>query len=101
MRFNPKARLDRSQVQVRRGGARRGGGAGLPIPIPAGTGGKIGEIKDEVKWYEKVCARIVDIFVERSEGGITEEDFKKGWERADWWLDSKESLARGFVDEIG
>ena len=38
MRFNPRARLDRSQVQVRRGGG--GGGGGLPIP--AGMGGRVG-----------------------------------------------------------
>jgi uncharacterized protein len=42
MRFNPKARLDRSQVQVRRGGGGGRGGGGLPFPIPAGTGGRIG-----------------------------------------------------------
>jgi uncharacterized protein len=42
MRFNPKARLDRSQVQVRRGGGRGRGGGGMPFPIPAGTGGRIG-----------------------------------------------------------
>lgn len=39
MRFNPKARLDRSQVQVRRGG---GGGRSGGFPIPMGTGGKVG-----------------------------------------------------------
>lgn len=37
MRFNPKARLDTSQVQVRRGGG--GGGGGLPFPLPSGGGG--------------------------------------------------------------
>jgi uncharacterized protein len=42
MRFNPKARLDRSQVQVRRGGGGGRGGGGMPFPIPAGTGGRIG-----------------------------------------------------------
>ena len=48
MRFNPKARLDRSQIQVRRGGGRGGGGfggfggsggsGGRGMPIPAGVG---------------------------------------------------------------
>jgi predicted metalloprotease len=40
MRFNPKARLDRSQVQVRRGGGRGRGGMGFPMP--ASTGGRLG-----------------------------------------------------------
>lgn len=45
MRFNPKARLDRSQIQVRRGGGRRGfggfgsGGRGMPIPSSVRRGG--------------------------------------------------------------
>jgi predicted metalloprotease len=39
MRFNPRARLDRSQVQVRRGG---GGGGTRGLPIPAGMGGRVG-----------------------------------------------------------
>jgi uncharacterized protein len=40
MRYNPKARLDRSQVEVRRGG---GGGGGLGFPVGGGGGGmKVG-----------------------------------------------------------
>ena len=48
MRFNPRARLDRSQVQVRRGGGGGGGfggmgsrGGGFPIPMGR-TGGGVG-----------------------------------------------------------
>jgi len=42
MRFNPRARLDTSQVEVRRGG-RGGGGGGLGFPMPSGGGGmKVG-----------------------------------------------------------
>jgi predicted metalloprotease len=45
MRFNPKARLDRSQVQVRSGGGRSGfGGGGGGLPIPMSVGGGIGGI---------------------------------------------------------
>jgi uncharacterized protein len=36
MRYNPKARLDRSQVEVRRGG---GGGGGFGFPVGGGGGG--------------------------------------------------------------
>lgn len=68
--------------------------------ISAGTGGKIGDIKDDVKWYQMMCDRIAALFVSRSGGLISLEDFKKGWERHDWWLDSDESLRLGFVDAI-
>jgi predicted metalloprotease len=47
MRFNPKARIDESQVDNREGGGLGGsggglGGGGMRIPIPTGGGGKIG-----------------------------------------------------------
>lgn len=68
--------------------------------ISAGTSGKIGEIQDNVKFYEAVCSRVVDIFVRRSEGKISKARFIKGWKRIDWWLLSDEALKLGFVDEV-
>jgi predicted metalloprotease len=71
MRFNPKARLDRSQVQVRRGGGRSGGfgggfgggrgggGGGLPIPGRMG-GGIVG-----------ILVLVVIIFLGGGLGGLT------------------------------
>ncbi len=44
MRFNPRARLDRSQVQVRRGGGRGSGGRGSGMSLPIPTGGKGGGV---------------------------------------------------------
>ncbi|MGZ4493893.1 MAG: KPN_02809 family neutral zinc metallopeptidase [Nocardioides sp.] len=41
MRYNPRARLDRSQVEVRRGGGGGGGGAGFPV---GGGGMKVGGV---------------------------------------------------------
>src|SRR6478735_1399962 len=41
MRFNPKARIDQSQIETRSGGG-LGGGGGMRMPIPSGGGGKIG-----------------------------------------------------------
>jgi hypothetical protein len=41
MRYNPKARLDRSQVRVRQGGGRGGGGFGVP-GAGGGNGLKVG-----------------------------------------------------------
>jgi predicted metalloprotease len=45
MRFNPRARIDESQVENRGGGGGLGGGlggGGMRLPIPSGGGGKIG-----------------------------------------------------------
>jgi predicted metalloprotease len=45
MRFNPKARIDQSQVEHRGSGGGLGGGlggGGMRLPIPSGGGGKIG-----------------------------------------------------------
>ena len=65
------------------------------------AGGKIGEIKDELKFLDKISERVANIFVSRSNGKITLEEFKKQWNRTDWWLTSEEALEFGFVDEIG
>jgi predicted metalloprotease len=40
MRFNPKARIDQSQIETRSGGGL--GGGGMRMPIPGGGGGRIG-----------------------------------------------------------
>ncbi len=39
MRFNPKARIDQSQIETRSGGST---GGGMRLPMPGGGGGKIG-----------------------------------------------------------
>jgi ATP-dependent Clp endopeptidase proteolytic subunit ClpP len=67
--------------------------------ISAGASGKIGEITDAVKFYDAICARVVDIFVERS-GKISKAKFIAGWLRTDWWLMSDAALKLGFVDEV-
>jgi ATP-dependent Clp endopeptidase proteolytic subunit ClpP len=63
--------------------------------------GKIGELKDEVKFLDKMSDRVVDVFVTRANGGIDKETFVRNWDRQDWWLTSEEALEYGFVDEIG
>lgn len=62
--------------------------------------GKIGEIKEDVKFYTKVGDRVADIFVRRSGGRITKAAFKRRWDGKEWWLSSEEALALGFIDEI-
>jgi predicted metalloprotease len=42
MRFNPRARIDESQVDNREGQGGFGGGGRLPLPLPSGGGGRIG-----------------------------------------------------------
>jgi ATP-dependent protease ClpP protease subunit len=63
--------------------------------------GKIGELKDEIKFLDKISDRVANIFVERSKKKISLAKFKSNWNRQDWWLTSKEALDYGFVDEIG
>lgn len=63
--------------------------------------GKIGELKDEIKFLDKISDRVADLFVQRSNGLTTLDDFKRNWNRTDWWLTSIEAKAHGFVDEIG
>lgn len=63
--------------------------------------GKIGEIKDEVDFLDKIGDRVTELFVRRSGGNMTKAKFKKLWDRKDVWLTSEEALEYGFVDEIG
>jgi ATP-dependent Clp protease protease subunit len=66
--------------------------------VRSGIRGSFGEIEDEVAFLSKMQDRILDIFAARST--MTREEIKKQWERRDWWLDSAEALAAGFVDEV-
>jgi len=68
--------------------------------IAAGTVGKIGEIQDAVTFYEKICDRVLNIFVNRSGGKLSKRVMKKNWTRKDWWIDSDEALKLGIVDEV-
>jgi ATP-dependent protease ClpP protease subunit len=68
--------------------------------VSAGTGGKIGEMQDDVKFYKAICDRVVKIFVARAGGKITKAAFTRRWQRQDWWMLSDESLKLGFVDEL-
>lgn len=69
--------------------------------ISSFAGGKVGQIKDEVKFLDKISDRVIDIFVRRSDGKTTAEQFKEEWNRKDWWLTSEEAMTRGFVDTVG
>lgn len=74
--------------------------------IQAGMMGSFGELEDRMKWLEKVQQRILDIFALRcaaATGGDKDAIRKriaKEWKRTDWWLDSKEALSLGLVDQV-
>ena len=62
--------------------------------------GKVSEMEDEMIFLKMIQKRIINLFVSRSEGKISEATFKRNWTRKDWWLDSAEALRKGIVDEI-
>lgn len=81
---------------------RMGQEAYLLVHEPSGVAeGSTGDLKDVMRWFDLVSERISNLFVTRSNGRISLEDFQNLWQRKDVWLDSKESLNYGFVDSIG
>lgn len=74
----------------------------LLVHEPSGSAeGTYGDLKDTLKWFDLISERIAKLFVNRSSGKISLEDFQSLWQRRDMWLDSNESLQYGFVDAIG
>lgn len=63
--------------------------------------GKIGDLKDEVKFLDKISDDVTNMFVGRSHGKISRDRFEELWDRQDWWLTSREALDYGFVDRLG
>lgn len=63
--------------------------------------GKLSEIREDSKFWDRVADRVADIFVRRSNGKITRTQFKRKWDGKEWWLSSQEALELGFVDAIG
>lgn len=73
--------------------------------ISAGAIGKFGEMEDEMIFLRKIQDRILDLFAQRCQATnapkkLTRGRLAKGWRRKDWWLDSKECLEYGLVDEV-
>lgn len=77
--------------------------------ISFGVRGKVGEVEDEMEFVKKISDRVLDIFAagakRAGENGtasdpLTRSQFKKRWERKDWWLTSDEALRWGVVDEV-
>lgn len=66
--------------------------------LQAGAIGKLGEIEDELAFCHKIQRRIEDIFVSRSK--LSKAQVRALMKRKDSWLDSKECLKSGLVDEV-
>lgn len=68
--------------------------------ISTGMIGKVSELEDEVEFCKKMTKRVVDIFVSRSNGKITERKLRRMFERKEAWFSSDEALKYGLVDEV-
>lgn len=67
--------------------------------ISAATGGTLGQLKDDIKWYERMNEQGLDILADRAK--ISKKKIAALMNRKDCWLSSKEALEYGFVDEVG
>jgi ATP-dependent Clp endopeptidase proteolytic subunit ClpP len=65
-----------------------------------GASGKTFEVEDEVEWVKRVERRILDLFVQRTNGRLSAAKIKRNWDRKDWWITSDEALELGLVDEV-
>ena len=63
--------------------------------------GKLSEIREDSKFWDRVADRVADIFVRRSGGKISKSTFKRKWDGKEWWMSSEEAFGYGFVDAIG
>jgi ATP-dependent protease ClpP protease subunit len=59
---------------------------------------KIGEVEDELLFLKKLQDRFMNILASRST--LSVDEIKERADRRDWWLNSEEALALGFIDEV-
>ena len=72
--------------------------------ISGGMMGSYGELEDRMNWVKRVQESILDLFAERAAAAgstKTRKDFKREWERTDWWLSASDCMEWGVADEIG
>ena len=62
------------------------------------TWGKLSELRDEVELIDKLEERMLLILAERST--LSVKQIKARCARKDYWLDAREALKLGFVDEV-
>ena len=76
-----------SMLMIHRGGA-------------DGVSGTADDIADVAEWFRRDTDWMISYFLDRTTA-ITREEFVAKIDRRDWWLNSTEALAIGFVDRIG
>ena len=83
-----------------------GRNASILIHQPSGhVSGKSTEMEEQVGWIKDLQDRMLDIYFQRAKQSAaakpyTREEFKRGWQRKEWFLSAKECLEHGIVDEI-
>lgn len=73
--------------------------------VSSGTWGTSSDISDTLVQMHRLQDRVIRIFLDRAEETehtrtLTETQFRSRWKKTDWWLDSREVLDFGFVDEV-
>lgn len=70
------------------------------------TGGKTGDVEDELILVRMLQDRILDLYADRAKTSgaakpMSRATIRQRWSRRDWWLSAEECLRYGFVDEVG
>ncbi len=65
-----------------------------------GAHGKTHDVEDQLKLVKMLEDRILNIFVERSEGKLTRQKITRNWDRRDWWITADKAIECGLVDEV-
>lgn len=67
--------------------------------VSGGSFGKTSELKDDLKFQERLQDLCLGILASRST--LSKAQIKKRWVKKDWWLSADEALNLGFIDEVG
>jgi ATP-dependent Clp protease protease subunit len=69
--------------------------------VSSGTGGKLHEMKDDVKFTEQLNRRLMSIIANRTGEKWTADALYERIEAKDWWLSADEAVDQGFADGVG
>lgn len=69
------------------------------------TGGKTGDVEDEIELVHQLQDTILDMYADRAKlSGATHpmsrSAIKRKWRRKDWWINAQDCLRFGFIDTI-